>query len=91
MSANHFSTPAQRACSEASAGAFRLSADARAWDGLLTPYLETDLNAGSFSAARVGFVYTRGAASLKLRHGFRPGSDVWKSGHELSLLGEIRF
>ena len=69
----------------------RLGYGASAWSGLLTPYLETDLDAGSFAGARFGFAYTRGPASLRLRHGFRPGAATVEDEHELSLIGKIQF
>ena len=61
------------------------------WEGLLTPYIETDLNGGSFSAARLGFTFIRGPASLSLEHGLTPGSGSTQAEHELTLTGEIRF
>ena len=69
----------------------KLGYGASAWQGLLAPYLETNLDGGSFSAAHLGLAYTRGPASVKLEHGFRPGTGQTRDGHELSLLGEIRF
>ena len=64
---------------------------ASAWHGLLTPYIETDLSAGDLAAARVGLEYTRGLASLSLTQEFQPGAGSRKDGHELTLLGKIRF
>ena len=64
---------------------------ASAWHGLLTPYIETDLSAGDVTAARLGLDYTRGPASLSLTQEFQPGTGSRKDGHELTLLGRIRF
>ena len=69
----------------------RVGYGASAWQGLLVPYLETNLDEGSFSAAHLGLAYTRGPASVKLEHGFRSDAGQTRDGHELSLLGEIRF
>ena len=69
----------------------RLGYGASAWTGLLVPYLEADLDSGNFAGARLGFAYTRGPASLKFRHGFRPSTGSTRNEHESSLIGEIRF
>ena len=69
----------------------KLGYGSSAWQGLLTPYFETGLDAGDMSSTRFGVNYTRGAASLSLNHTFRPVSGTAEDGHKLSLLGEIRF
>ena len=61
------------------------------WEGLLTPYIEADLNGGSFSAARLGFTFIHGPASISFEHGLTSSSGSTQDEHELTLTGEIRF
>ena len=70
---------------------FRLGYGASAHQGLLTPYIKTQLESGQFSSIRFGLDYERGDIRLTLGHTARPGSARKEDEHEFSLIGQMRF